>query len=97
MNIGVNFMREHVKEDARIHYMITNGGGQPNVVPPEAEVWYYIRANKHNDVEEYYEWIHDIAKAAAMMTRTRLTSGSRLDFHEISSVQFFVHNHQNIV
>ena len=35
MNVGVNFMREHVKEDARIHYVITNGGGQPNVVPPD--------------------------------------------------------------
>ena len=34
MNVGVNYMREHVKEDTRIHYVITNGGGQPNVVPP---------------------------------------------------------------
>ncbi len=84
MNTGVNFMREHVKEDARIHYVITNGGGQPNVVPPEAEVWYYIRANKHNDVEEYYDWVHDIAKAAAMMTRTKLTSVEiPTDMHEV--------------
>jgi len=84
MNTGVNFMREHVKEDARIHYVITNGGGQPNVVPPEAEVWYYIRANKHNDVEEYYDWVHDIAKAAAMMTRTTLTSVEiPTDMHEV--------------
>ena len=35
MSVGVNYMREHVKEDTRIHYVITNGGGQPNVVPPE--------------------------------------------------------------
>ncbi len=47
MNVGVNYMREHVKEDTRIHYVVTSGGGQPNVVPPETEVWYYIRANKH--------------------------------------------------
>ncbi|MBI4604451.1 MAG: amidohydrolase, partial [Planctomycetes bacterium] len=41
MNIGANFLREHLKEDARIHYVITDGGGQPNVVPGAAEVWYY--------------------------------------------------------
>ncbi len=72
MDTGVNFMREHVKEDARIHYVITNGGGQPNVVPPEAEVWYYVRANKHTDVERYVEWVRQIAQGAAMMTQTRL-------------------------
>src|SRR5262249_18393400 len=40
MNVGANYMREHVKETSRIHYVITNGGGQPNVVPAHAEVWY---------------------------------------------------------
>ena len=62
MSVGVNFMREHVKEDTRIHYVITNGGGQPNVVPPSAEVWYYLRANKHTDVEDYYVWLTEIAR-----------------------------------
>ena len=38
MNVGVNYMREHVEEDARIHYVITDGGGQPNVVPARAQV-----------------------------------------------------------
>jgi aminobenzoyl-glutamate utilization protein B len=74
MNVGVNYMREHVKEDARIHYVVTNGGGQPNVVPPTAEVWYYIRANKHDDVVRYFEWVKEIAQGAAMMTRTRLAA-----------------------
>ena len=72
MNVGVNYMREHVKEDTRIHYVITNGGGQPNVVPPSAEVWYYLRANKHTDVEEYFVWLTEIARAAAAMSRTKL-------------------------
>ena len=84
MDSGVNFMREHVKEDARIHYVITNGGGQPNVVPPEAEVWYYVRANKHADVERYFEWVQQIAQGAAMMTRTRLASVRvETDQHEV--------------
>lgn len=84
MDAGVNFMREHVKEDARIHYVITNGGGQPNVVPPEAEVWYYVRANKHSDVERYFEWVQQIAQGAAMMTQTRLTAVRvEADLHEV--------------
>lgn len=84
MSNGVNYMREHIKEDARIHYVITNGGGQPNVVPPEAEVWYYIRANKHSDVEKYYEWINEIARGAAMMTRTKLSAVQvDADMHEV--------------
>jgi len=84
MSVGVNFMREHVKEDTRIHYVITNGGGQPNVVPPSAEVWYYLRANKHTDVEEYFVWLTEIARAAAAMSRTTLIE-TRVDadLHEV--------------
>lgn len=84
MDVGVNYMREHIKEDARIHYVITNGGGQPNVVPPSSEVWYYIRADKHADVERYYDWVNEIARGAAMMTRTELTSVEvAADMHEV--------------
>ena len=84
MNVGVNYMREHVKEDTRIHYVVTNGGGQPNVVPPSAEVWYYLRANKHTDVEDYFVWIKEIAQGAAAMTRTKLVE-TRVDadMHEV--------------
>ena len=84
MSVGVNYMREHVKEDARIHYVVTKGGGQPNVVPPDAEVWYYVRANKHSDVEDYFEWVNEIARAAAAMTRTELTTVRvDADMHEV--------------
>jgi len=84
MSVGVNFMREHVTEDTRIHYVITNGGGQPNVVPPSAEVWYYLRANKHTDVEESFVWLTEIARAAAAMSRTTLIE-TRVDadLHEV--------------
>jgi aminobenzoyl-glutamate utilization protein B len=44
MNVGVNFLREHIIEKARIHYVIEAGGGQPNVVPDYARSWYYVRA-----------------------------------------------------
>lgn len=83
MNIGVNFMREHVKEDARLHYVITEGGGAPNVVPATATVWYYVRADDHSDVEKYFAWVQDIAKGAALMTRTKLKMDIDTDCHEI--------------
>ena len=70
MNTGVNFMREHVIESARIHYTITNAGGAPNIVPAEAESWYYVRAPKRKDVEDISERIYDAAKGAALMTGT---------------------------
>jgi aminobenzoyl-glutamate utilization protein B len=84
MNVGANFLREHVKEDARIHYVITGGGGQPNVVPGEAEVWYYLRANKHADVEQYWQWLNEVARGAALMTRTTLLPVQvDADMHEV--------------
>ncbi|MFN0196375.1 MAG: amidohydrolase [Planctomycetaceae bacterium] len=83
MNIGVNFMREHVKDDTRIHYVITNGGGAPNVVPAKATVWYYIRADQHNDAAFYYNWIRDIAQGAAMMSRTKVDVVVDTDCHEL--------------
>lgn len=91
MSVGVNYMREHVKEDTRIHYVITNGGGQPNVVPPSAEVWYYLRANTHADVEESFVWLKEIAQAAAAMSRTTLAE-TRVDadMHQVLPVRTLV-------
>src|SRR5207247_2007909 len=54
MNVGANYMREHVKETNRLHYVITNGGSQPNVVPATAQVWSYVRANPHEDMEPQF-------------------------------------------
>ena len=50
MNTGANYMREHIIDKARVHYTITNAGGAPNIVPAEAESWYYVRAPKMKDV-----------------------------------------------
>lgn len=70
MNVGVNFMREHTIQEARIHYVIEDGGMQPNVVPPYARSWYYIRAPEREQVEQLYEWILRIADGADLMART---------------------------
>jgi aminobenzoyl-glutamate utilization protein B len=83
MNVGANFMREHVKEDARLHYVITDGGGAPNVVPPQATVWYFCRADSHADVEYNFRWLQDIAEGAAKMSRTKLTVKIDTDCHEV--------------
>lgn len=98
MSAGVNYMREHIKPDARIHYVITKGGGQPNVVPPEAEVWYYIRADTFTDVVGYYEWIKDIAGAAATMSRTELEEIEvQSEIHEMITVRALAEQtHKNL-
>lgn len=83
MNTGVHFMREHVKETSRIHHVVTNGGGQPNVVPATAQVWYYVREDKHEDVESNFDWVTEIAEGAAKMTRTKVAVQIDTDCHEI--------------
>ena len=70
MDYGVNLMREHVKPTARIHYVITNGGSVPNVVPDYAKVWYFVRDINRDQVHENYERILKIAQAAALATET---------------------------
>lgn len=73
MNVGVNYLREHIIQEARVHYAVTDSGGRsPNVVQPEAEVLYLIRAPKLAQVREIYARIIDIAKGAALMTGTNL-------------------------
>ncbi|WP_028552920.1 M20 family metallopeptidase [Paenibacillus sp. UNC451MF] len=73
MNVGVNYLREHIIQEARIHYAITNSGGtSPNVVQANAEVLYLIRAPKTPQVEEIYQRVCDIARGAALMTGTQV-------------------------
>lgn len=72
MNVGANYLREHVTDDVRIHYVIKNGGAAPNIVPGDASVWYYVRALSRATVEETYERLVKIAKGAAMMTETEM-------------------------
>ena len=72
MNIGANYLREHVETDVRIHYAITNGGMAPNIVPDYASVWYYVRALTREKVEDTYNRLCKVAEGAAMITGTRV-------------------------
>ena len=66
-NIGVNFLREHVKPSVRMHYVYTKAGKVPNVIPDEASVWLWIRDSKRSGVAEVSDRMKDIAKGAALM------------------------------
>lgn len=73
MNVGANYLREHVPPEARFHYAVTDTGGfSPNVVQSTAEVVYLIRAPEVRQVEEIYARVNDIAKGAALMTGTEV-------------------------
>ncbi|MCH7816447.1 MAG: amidohydrolase [Proteobacteria bacterium] len=70
MNIGWNFRREHLHPLQRSHYVIINGGDQPNVVPSYASVWYFIREITAEGIRTNFETLQRIAEGAAMMTDT---------------------------
>lgn len=72
MNVGANYLREHVTDDVRIHYVITDGGSAPNIVPDRATVWYYVRALSREAVVDTYDRLVKIAKGAAMMMETEV-------------------------
>jgi len=74
MDVGWNFRREHLRIQQRSHYVIPNGGDQPNVVPPNASVWYYFRETDYEHIKELWEIGDKMAKAAAMMTDTEVSS-----------------------
>lgn len=73
MNIGWNFKREHLETTQRSHYVISDGGDQPNVVPSKATVWYYFRERTYPKIRNLFENGLKIAQGAAMMTDTKFT------------------------
>jgi aminobenzoyl-glutamate utilization protein B len=72
MDVAANFLREHLYPTYRLHYIITNGGSAPNVVPDKASVWYYVR-NTDERLDDTFERLVNCAKGAA------IASGSTLD------------------
>ena len=72
MNAGWNYRREHIRPQHRSHYVINNGGDQPNVVPPTASVWYYFRETDEDGVRALFALADTIARAAAQMAGAKL-------------------------
>ena len=73
MNYAWNMRREHMRPEQRSHYVITDGGDQPNVVPPIGKVWYFIREQDFANIHKNFEAANKIAEAAATMTETTVT------------------------
>ena len=71
-DVGINYLREHIIQDARIHCVVTHGGEAPNIVPAFAQSWYYVRAPIRSQVDEVYRRVLDVARGAALMTDTSL-------------------------
>ena len=74
MNVAWNFQREHLRLQQRSHYVVTNGGAQPNVVPSLAQVWYYLRETDYEHIKQMRETADRIAQGAATMTGTTVSS-----------------------
>jgi aminobenzoyl-glutamate utilization protein B len=72
MNVGWNFRREHLRPQHRSHYVIRDGGDQPNVVPRTASVWYYFREITYPEIVKLWDVGNTMAEAAAMMTGTEM-------------------------
>ena len=73
MNVGWNFRREHLRPLQRSHYVIVDGGDQPNVVPSQAAVWYFIREITADDIRANFTALQQIAEGAALMTGTTVS------------------------
>ena len=87
MDIGVNFMREHMIDAARVHGAITNSGGiAPNVIPSEAQILYAIRAPKVTQVKQLFDRMCDIAKGAALIT------GTTVDIKQVAAYSDVINN-----
>ncbi len=87
MNIGVQYLREHVSTDVRMHHIYLNGGESPNIVPDYAKLYYLIRARTMATLEEVLARVKEIAKGAAMMTGTQ----TKATLRAASCETFIVH------
>ena len=74
MNVGWNYRREHLRLQQRSHYVITDGGDQPNVVPRTASVWYYFRELDFESIKNLWAIGDKMAEGATLMTNTKFTS-----------------------
>lgn len=87
MNVGVNYLREHVPPDVRMHYAYLNAGGiAPNIVPAHAELLYALRAQKTTDLEQLLSRVTDIANGAALMTETKMDVKIISAYRELLSI-----------
>ncbi|WP_458408419.1 amidohydrolase [Anaerotignum sp.] len=86
MNVGANYLREHIIDQARVHYTTNSAGFPPNIVHPYADVWYYVRAPHRSDVNEITERLINVAKGAALMAGVTMEVEKISGTHEYKGV-----------
>lgn len=89
LNIGVQFLREHVTSDVRIHYVFLNGGDRPNIVPAYASLQYYVRAKDELSCKGVVERVRRIAEGAAIMTDTKMSMETQIESSETCIIHSF--------
>lgn len=82
MNVGANYYREHVPFGGQLHYVITDGGEKPNIIPDKAGVWYFVRGAHDSDVSLMVDRLKNIAHGAALMTDTTFEAEEITGCHE---------------
>lgn len=80
---GIQFMREHIKPTTRMHYVYTDGGGTPNVIPDTAEILIMIRDQDRAEVDTVTEWVRDVANGAATSTQTEVAIDRFFGMHDL--------------
>jgi len=89
MDIGWNYRREHLPLSQRSHYVITDGGAQPNVVPPTAAVWYYFRQTTFQGIKDLWAIGDKVAQGAAMIRIEDTGAGIPVEVQERIFQPFF--------
>jgi aminobenzoyl-glutamate utilization protein B len=100
MDIGWNYRREHLRLQQRSHAVYSDGGDQPNVVPPTASIWYYFRETDYPHIKELWQMADDMAKGATLMTGTEVSSrvlGSAWPQHMNKTIAETMHANMAIV
>ena len=89
MNVGCNYLREHIPDGQRIHYAYANAGGTaPNVVPPFAKIKYEVRAKNVGEVKELFRRVRNVAEGAALMTETEMKCSVTMAFSDFMTNTF---------
>lgn len=97
MNVGANYLREHIIDGVRLHYVPTTNFGPPNVVPADASVWYSIRAEKHHLLREVLERLIKCAEGAAHMTETTMDYVIKCDTYHILNNRILEYQIQDVL
>lgn len=97
MDVGVNYLREHVPQGGQIHYVILEGGEKPNIVPEKAAVWQFVRANSTADLRLIEKRVDEVAAGAALMTGTTVTKKVLTGCNETRIVPELVHEINDVM